>query len=162
MSRSRIIVILSLCVFCFAAGSTAATKFTCTSSGKAWSMSPGTSPIEIVAMFTNAGTDCDLIVDDGLGNYVALGVCMESRYEAVKFGPLPGVPIRITAIKASGPNSKGYLRISDSFRVLRGGGDGLREIGSARELARRDPAYARMLERVRLYQNLKRPVRQSE
>lgn len=159
MKVSRNLVVAVLLSACFASASGAVTKFTCNGAGKVWNLTPGMWPIDVVLMTTKASTDCDIVVDDGQGTIVALGVSVESRHESVKFGPLPGVPVRLTAIKAGGPNSKAYLRASDSLRFLGGrAGGGLREIGSADELAARDPAYAEVLERIRYYQRLKSPA----
>lgn len=161
MKYLRTVAVLAMMLFCFAAASSAATKFTCNSAGKVWSFTPGTSPVEITAMFANANTDCDLFVDDGSGTIVVFGVSVESRYESIKFGPLPGVAVRLTALKSSGPNSKGYLRGADSMGFLRAGqAGGFKEIGRAVDLAKRDPAYAKVLEQLRSYQRLKRPAAQ--
>lgn len=163
MIRLKIVVVVALVVLCLASAGQATTKFTCNSGGKVWSITPGMWPIEVTMTVTKSGTDCDIVVSDEVGNIVALGIGIEKRFEAVKFGALPGVPIRITAIKSSGKNSAAYLRANDSVRFIASAhGGGLRSIGSAKDLARRDPEYARVLETWKRYQRLKAPLARAE
>ncbi len=158
MIRSKIFVVAVLVVLCLASASEATTKFTCNAGGRVWNITPGMWPIEVTMIVTKSRTDCDIVIDDRQGTILALGVSIESRFETVTFGPLPGVPVRITAIKASGGNSKAYLRANDSRRFIAiGWGDDGRSVRSAIELARRDPDYARVLETWRRYQRLKAP-----
>lgn len=157
MSRSRIVVAV-VALLCLAAAADATTRFTCNNAGRTFRVTPGTVPIEIIVMSVNASNDCDIIVDDPSDGFIiALGVGVESRYETVTFGPLPGVPVRITALRAGGPNSRAFIRVSDSLSFIRGD---LEDLGSAEELARRDPKYAKVLERARYYQRLKRQALQ--
>lgn len=160
MKLSRALVVAALLAVCFATASSAVVKFTCNNGGRVWNLTPGMWPIEITLMTTKGATDCDIVVDDGGSVIIALGVSFENQHESVKFGPLPGVPVRVTALKGGGPNSKTYLRASDSVRFLRGGaGPGLRDLGSAEELAARDPGYAKVLEQLRQYQRIKAGAR---
>lgn len=140
MQRNGILVLAILLLIGTATTGWAAVKFTCNANGKTWSFTPGNRTVEWTLMVANPNTDCDLIVMDTEGTFGALGWSTESRYEQVTFS-LPNIPLRIIAIKASGPNSKSYLRGSDSMRFLRGHG-GLRYEGTALELADRDPAVA--------------------
>lgn len=163
MNRIKTVVIALLLSLCFASTSWAIRKFTCSSGGRTWNLTPGMWPVDVTLMVAKGSTDCDIVVDDGAGTILALGISIESGFETVTFGPLPGVPVRVTVIKSSGPNSKVYMRLSDQFRVLGTGGDsGLRDLGTAEALAREDAAYARVLERVRFYQRLKAPAGPAE
>ncbi|MCP4201747.1 MAG: hypothetical protein GY769_07425 [bacterium] len=159
MFRLKIFVVAVLVVICLASAGHATAKFTCNAGGRFWEVTPGMWPIEVTMMVTKAGTDCDILVDDFEGTILALGISIESRFETVRFGPLPGVPVRITAIKSSGGNSKAYLRANDSARFIAvRQGDAVRSPVSARELARKDPDYARVLETWDRYQRLKAPL----
>lgn len=158
MSRSKIVVIAVLLLLVFAVASEATQKFNCTSRGKAWRLTPGMWPISMTLMFLGPSTDCDIMVDDMQGTIVALGVSIESRFETVTFGPLPGVPVRVTVRKATGPNTKVLFRCSDSLRFLRGPDNGLESLGDAEVLARSDPEYARLLAKFKQYQALKAPA----
>lgn len=143
MHRHKILVLVFLLLIGSATATWAAAKFTCNSNGKAWSFTPGSITVEFTLMLANASTDCDILVMDSEGTLAALGLSFESRYEAVTFS-VPNIPLRIIAIKSSGPNSKGYLRGADTMKFLRGN-SGLRNLGSALALAERDPAVARAL-----------------
>ena len=157
MNRLRILVLVILLLIGSTTVGWAAAKFNCNSGGKTWSFTPGSGTIEWTLMVANANTDCDLLVMDSEGTLGALGLSFESRYERVAFA-IPGTPLRIVAIKSSGPNSKAYLRGSDSMRFLRGKG-GLRYEGTALELAERDPAVARALAQ---YWRIKPPRQRDE
>ena len=149
MNRFRLAVVVLVVLALAATTATAGQKFKCNANGRVFRVTGNASAFDATLTWIGGGSDNDLFafseVFDGI---LAAGLGVENRIERIAFGTLPGDTLEIVAVKAGGGNTNCILNINAAFQASRGQ---LRvsDRGSLVELARTDPRYAEILERVR-------------
>jgi hypothetical protein len=140
-----------------ASASLAVIKTKCTTGGRMLTFTAGSFSIGFNLLATKRTTDPDLLVFEAAsGDLAAAALTFENQYEAMRFGPLPGVRYDLVLITFDGPASKCYLRGADDQDFYGPQEQSpWREIGDLATLAQTDAKYAKMLETVEFYRQVK-------
>ena len=143
-------------LLCSASASLAVTKTKCTTQGRVLAFTAGDYSVEFSTLATKR-TDPDwLIFESNSGDLAAYALTLERQYEAVRFGPLPGLRYDAVLITFDGPASKCFIRGADDqdFYAPRETSP-FRQVGDLTELAKTSAKYAKMLETVEFYRRIK-------
>lgn len=155
ISKPAALLCALLLVLFTAAASADSRETRCNSAGRVLSyVSQYSGALDVTLTWPKAAADSDIAVFlSATGDLIGLGASVESRFETVTVGTLPGVQLDIMVMKFSGPNSRCFLYVSN-----RDGGFGgaaslgqLRYRGTIDDLARESSRYQKMwetLERV--------------